>query len=479
MKKIRWIIQENLIAENDLKQMQQVLKEENVEFEEIKVIPFSGELPVFTVDDVENIYYGATTLMNKIYELYYNPLGLFYNHETFSMKNYIEKWGEHMLSSGAKTTTFGEFLKEGHPYDSLWFIRPDADDKSFEGQVREFGSIEEWIEVLNCQDIVELGEDTKIIAGEPYNIKLEWRLFMVEGKVVTATQYRKNFRLSKKPGAPQNVIDFAEARCKEYMPHDIFAMDIALCGDGYYIIECGCMNSVGFYHADIRKYIKAINNYVKNKTMSESKICCKTFEQQLLNLCEDHGFNCADNVLRLYRQTEGFLEIGIPHHDKTSHFKINFCPFCGTKIHKDVYEEIGERREEIWNNRDLKKKRIPVNIWDDFIEDGYVPTGKTQNTYAYVEDSEFSQEKRKEYLEFVLKHINENMDLDGATRKMYFYDSAEKYPELAKVEGAVMFKRWEIRFNNFSHKTLGRVLEQLQAAKLEMDGMPFDFYSES
>jgi hypothetical protein len=50
----------------------------------------SSELPKFTIDEKRNIYYGSTTFMNNIYKLLDKPKGLFYNHETFLMSNYIE-----------------------------------------------------------------------------------------------------------------------------------------------------------------------------------------------------------------------------------------------------------------------------------------------------------------------------------------------------------------------------------------------------
>jgi hypothetical protein len=43
-------------------------------------------------------------------------------------------------------------------------------------------------------------------------------------------------------------------------------------------------------------------------------------------------------------------------------------------------------------------KYIPINIWDDFHEDGYVPEGKKLETFIYVEDSTISREKQKQYL---------------------------------------------------------------------------------
>ena len=263
MKNIRWIIQNNLIHENDLKAIQTTCKQLNIEFEEILVVPFSPEIPKFTIDDKTNIYYGSTTLMYNIYHQHNKPKGLFFDDAKFSMENYINVWGQYMLNSDAQVTTFKEFGKQTHADDSLWFVRPDADDKSFNGDVRTFKEIIDWSKTFAIFDNVELSEDTKIIVSTPWNIKKEWRTYIVDGKVISASLYRKDFRLNKSnTDVPADMIRFVEDRCKEYMPHKIFAMDIALCGDEYYIIECGCMNSVGFYAADISKVVHAISEHV-------------------------------------------------------------------------------------------------------------------------------------------------------------------------------------------------------------------------
>lgn len=39
-------------------------------------------------------------------------------------------------------------------------------------------------------------------------------------------------------------------------------MDIGQNGDDLYIIECGCMNSAGFYAADIDAIVNAVTEYV-------------------------------------------------------------------------------------------------------------------------------------------------------------------------------------------------------------------------
>lgn len=267
---VRWIIQNNLINENDTGQMQKACRDLGILYEEVKAIPFSPELPKFTIDETPNIYYGAITFMQNVYEQLNNPTGLFFDPETFTMENYLKHWGEHMLSSEATITTFPKFIMENHEPDSLWFIRPNEDSKAFAGTVMSYKDIRKWAGGIftDSSEVVGITEDTKILVGEPYKIKKEWRNFVVDGKVVTSSRYREEFGLSKSAtDIPDSMIQFIEDRIKEYKPHDVFAIDIGLCGDKYYIIECGCVNSMGFYEIDIFQFIKSISEYVENSGM--------------------------------------------------------------------------------------------------------------------------------------------------------------------------------------------------------------------
>jgi hypothetical protein len=262
-KDIRWIIQNNLTSENDFEKMTEACKKLGVESEGITVIPFSKDIPDFTKDKKTNIYYGSTTLMYNIYHQMNKPIGLFFDEETFSMENYLKVWGYYMLNSEGKITTFKKFSKEKHHSDTNFFIRPDADDKSFAGDVMTFERIKKFIESSTKFDNVSLTENTKILVSEPYNISKEWRNYIVNGKVVTSSLYRKNFKLCKDGNdIPEDMIRFVEERCEEYAPHALFAMDVALCGDDYYIIECNCLNSSGFYNCDIEKLIAEVSKYV-------------------------------------------------------------------------------------------------------------------------------------------------------------------------------------------------------------------------
>lgn len=296
VKAIRWVMQNNLIAENDVEKMRKACKDLNIEFYEMTVLPFSPHLPDFPMDGIINIYYGSTTLMNNLYEKL-KPEGLFYNHETFSMENYIKQWGEHMLNSDARITTVSEFLVEDNDPEENFFIRPDGDGKEFDGQVAQFKNIGSWMErALNYES--NLTPDSKILVGPAYNIHKEWRNYVVNGRVVTSSLYRENFRLKKDGNdIPEDMLEFVKARIKEYEPAKVFAIDIASTHDGtYYIIECGCINSVGLYDCNVPKLINKLQNYLTNNEYFYGYVREITFDSIYGTLSQDY---CLDKEFRI------------------------------------------------------------------------------------------------------------------------------------------------------------------------------------
>lgn len=127
-----------------------------------------------------------------------------------------------------------------------------------------------------------------------------------------------------------------------------------------------------------------------------------------------------------------------------------------------------------------KIKRIPINIWDDYYEDDYIPKDKKQETYIYVEDTDISLEKRKECLMLLYEYMTSKLDLKNIKMNLFFYDSKVKYPKLIEPEYEYLhFQRWEIRLENLTHKRRFKLVDELNNAKLSIDGIPFEIYSES
>jgi len=126
-------------------------------------------------------------------------------------------------------------------------------------------------------------------------------------------------------------------------------------------------------------------------------------------------------------------------------------------------------------------KNIPINIWDDFYDDGYAPEGEKLETYIYVEDTDILQEKTKEYLEILLEYINKNLNTDGVKLWLELYESRKKYPNLVGNPDAekMFFDRWEIKVEGLTHRRLDAWMKVLENVHIESDGVPFYIYSSS
>lgn len=125
-------------------------------------------------------------------------------------------------------------------------------------------------------------------------------------------------------------------------------------------------------------------------------------------------------------------------------------------------------------------EHIPINIWDDYWEDGYVPDGEIQETYAYVEDTGIPMDIRKQCIEKLHTYITSNLNTDGVTMWIELYESRKKYPNLIGTDAEkLFFDRRELRIQNLSHDRRFEWLSKLQDCNLEYDNIPLSIYSES
>jgi hypothetical protein len=256
---MKWIVQNNFRTDaEDTNKIKSACEKFDLLFEGVKVVPFSND--IYEVDlSVPAIFYGGTGWINKIYEKY-KPLGIFFNPESV-FTYWIEKYKENALNYGAKQTTLEELSQENRPDNEPLFVRPVKDLKEFNGGVMYFRDIRDWANKIYC--VAENYGKIPIVAGEPYRISREWRLFILEGKVITGSQYRLYSILNVKPEVPQEVVDFAEEQAKVFSPTPAFVMDIGESNKNLYVIEIGCLNSAGFYASNIDKIVCEVSNYLE------------------------------------------------------------------------------------------------------------------------------------------------------------------------------------------------------------------------
>lgn len=261
-KSIKWIVQGNLIKPDVLQSFRTAFADLKIDFEEVKVIPFATSLPDFAPADV-NIFYGSTTLMINAHRSAQFRSGVFYDPATFTSENYLAQWADKMLNADGMVLTFREFVTSIVRQRSGWFIRPNADTKSFAGVTMSTEEIEDWYTKIAAMPDAEVTKDTIVFVSPQKNITREWRNFIVNGAIVDSSRYVLNGELSiSRTDVPPEMITFVQQCCTQYTPADIFVMDIAETNNEFKIVECNCFNGTGFYSHDIKKIVHAVTGHI-------------------------------------------------------------------------------------------------------------------------------------------------------------------------------------------------------------------------
>lgn len=143
--------------------------------------------------------------------------------------------------------------------DKPMFIRPVEDSKSISGKVF---TPEEFAKLVSVGSKITTGDvfssETEIIISSPKVIYSEWRLFIVDGKIVTASRYKLGNAVVHSNIIDAEVIEFGKKCIDQWQPLEAYVLDIALTPEGPKIVEVNCLNSAGFYATDPGLLVQAL-----------------------------------------------------------------------------------------------------------------------------------------------------------------------------------------------------------------------------
>jgi len=251
-----WILQRRFKNDPAFRELCRNLERLEIEHSFCEVIPFSNQFkeePILPESDKLIFTYGSYTLSKVAIELGWAP-GAF-NSPNLSQVSLWHVYGPDMFNYDMDGAT----LKDANP-KGTFFMRPMEDTKSFEAKVRTEEEFNEWRDsIAKLEDefsTVDL--DTKVVWCTPKTIEQEVRFFIVDGKVVTYSQYIIGDQVKYSPVVDQYIIDYAQDLCDFYTPDLAYVMDIAVSNDKPKLLECNSINSSGLYAIDTQKFIMAI-----------------------------------------------------------------------------------------------------------------------------------------------------------------------------------------------------------------------------
>lgn len=249
----------------------------------IKFRPFSHEL---VLDDLKLTHvgkedkpfsepgksffpYGSTDFLRKAKELGW--AGVVFDEEAFTYSK-AEQNRNDMLNSGGLLTVEDAILTLEAQIECngpLWktFLRPDKDLKAFAGGLMSVEMAYHLLSSALCRDrssnVCSMDRKDLVVLSTPKEIKSEWRVLVVGGRVVSASRYRFNGQLNYEccdaiPPFRHTMQDLAN----KWLPAPTCAMDVCLTNGEYKIVEFNCINCAGFYAADPFKVLTEVLDWL-------------------------------------------------------------------------------------------------------------------------------------------------------------------------------------------------------------------------
>jgi len=155
-----------------------------------------------------------------------------------------------MLNCDAVVTTAFELIQ--HLATGPKFVRPHRQYKLFTPAVVDFDGYGVWVNSTG------LSRDTEVLVSTVKEIRRETRFFVLDGAIVSASQYALGGSVVVDALVDAGARKFAESMIDRWQPQVAFVLDIAETADGYRIIEVNGYTTSGFYRCDVGAIASAL-----------------------------------------------------------------------------------------------------------------------------------------------------------------------------------------------------------------------------
>ncbi len=214
------------------------------------------------------IYYGGLELGYMLRrEAPWVP-GVYTTLENYDCHYYYPRFGKYLLNQNYAIIPYGElerrmdWIYEHFGIDDTIFIRPDRGNKIFTGKAIYK---ERFIHELPLLGFYKLKPEELCIVCEPRNVRKEWRFLIVDGQIITGSEYRPDkvcVDVTSIHDDAQIAYRVAQEalRDNEYNPDRAWSLDICKTEAGnFYVLEVGCFSSAGLYAMDNARVVEAVS----------------------------------------------------------------------------------------------------------------------------------------------------------------------------------------------------------------------------
>ena len=255
-----YIVQKNLFREEGHAKLINCLERFEIPYELVDALPFIEEVE-FETDRKDCFVFGSLKLARLSKKYGWIPGAVVTENHNYEV--YSKHYKENLLNYDSKIVKISDDFEW---FSKDLFIRPTLDSKIFTGAL--FNK-EEWETKKNLifSDgyVSSATKDTLIQIATPKNITQEVRIWVVDGKIVTQSTYRRGSFKYYDNIVDQDALEFAQRMIDIFQLAKSFVIDVCLTNNEWKIVECGSISCAGFYDADMQRVIFALEETYNEK----------------------------------------------------------------------------------------------------------------------------------------------------------------------------------------------------------------------
>lgn len=184
--------------------------------------------------------------------------GVYCNFKNYNCTNYYPLLGKYLLNGKYIMLPFGDlprqkdFLYRTIAKADTVFIRPSRSDKPFTGRLVHADDFDKFLDEVSYSCMVGL-EDVVVVAV-PKNVEAEFRLVVVDGKVIAGCQYS-----GETTGEGVAAWGLASEIATIYKPDKVFTIDICLADQGLALLELNSFSCAGLYTCNLEDVVREVS----------------------------------------------------------------------------------------------------------------------------------------------------------------------------------------------------------------------------
>lgn len=257
MKTVNWLVEKSVL--DDDKMLKEIERQEfNCKLVENLTFFNSEEIKGLFSEDECVVFYGTLGSSQNIRR--YAPWipGCFCDLKKYECVYYYPEFGSFLLNENYLMFPFGDLERRKNFLfdffnDDKFFMKPNSGFKIFGGDVVKRGT---WKYDANKK----VDKEKLVVVSSVKPIEKEWRLVVVENKVIAGSQYIENDEIVFDV-CPEEVFEYGNYVLSEvkYSPEKAWCLDICLSEGNYRVLEVNAFSTSGLYICDLEPVVREVS----------------------------------------------------------------------------------------------------------------------------------------------------------------------------------------------------------------------------